>query len=230
MSATPIPDDARFELKFAAAENAYNHLQSWLRLHSEVFVRSYPSRRVNNVYFDRFEYASYLEGNEGSSSRTKVRYRWYGDSALPDSGRFEAKVRQNRFGWKHWYPVDGISSSVASWADVKQYILSAIPAHARWWLVEYCCPVVINRYDREYWVSRNTGIRATLDLRQSIYDQRYAVAINTWARTEMPPTVVLELKAPARAEAAISQLVANLPVSISRNSKYCSAVDALRGF
>lgn len=223
-------ETARFELKFVTGERAYHDLEDWLRRHSEAFVRPFPSRRVNTVYFDRFGYDSYGDSTQGVSSRVKVRYRWYGDSALPESGQLEVKVRRNRLGWKHCYSVNGISCPSKSWAEVNECILGATPAGAGYWLLEYPHPIVLCRYYRDYWVSRSTGIRATIDRNQSIYDQRYSTTINVSTRTEIPRTVVLEVKGPAGAEAAISQLVSDLPLPLSRHSKYCGAVDALHGF
>ena len=230
MKTSPSRETARFELKFVAAESAYHDLQSWIRQHPDAFVQPFPCRRVNNVYFDRLGYDSYLDSVEGLPVRTKIRYRWYGDSATPEAGQLEVKLRRHRLGWKQSYAVEVMEPSIASWAAVKGYIRDAIPAQARWWLVEYGWPVVLNRYDREYWVSRETGIRVTLDRGQSIYDQRYAATINTSASTEIPRTVVLEIKGPPDVEETISKLVADLPMVLSRNSKYCSAVAALCNF
>ena len=47
-----IPADARLEIKFVAETSRYHELEQWIRLHPAGFRKSYPPRRVNNIYFD----------------------------------------------------------------------------------------------------------------------------------------------------------------------------------
>ena len=112
---------------------------------------------------------------------------------------------------------------------MKSRILQALPGHAKWWIQEYGCPILINRYERDYWVSRNHGIRATIDRNLRVYDQRYSGTINTTKRMNISQHVVLEIKGPTGAADAMSELVADLPLPLTRYSKYCAGVDALRG-
>lgn len=224
-----LEDVARFELKFVTAETAYHELTGWLRQHPAAFYRPYPPRQINNVYFDRFDYDSYEDSMAGISAREKVRYRWYGDAELPQPGQLEIKLRKNRLGWKKSYPVAGLSGTATSWNRIKREILEGMPREAGWWLHEYDWPILINRYERDYWVSRGNGIRATIDRQLRVYDQRYSSRVNTLRRSDMSRYIVLEVKGPSRSAEVLSEIVTKLPLPLSRHSKYCNAVDILRG-
>ena len=80
--------EERHEVKFAAYATAIRGmLRHWLHMHPAGFFSPYPERQVNNVYFDTWDYRAYAENLAGVSERSKVRYRWYGDSA-GSGGRF----------------------------------------------------------------------------------------------------------------------------------------------
>lgn len=224
-----LEEAARFELKFVAAETAYHDLVAWLQQHREAFYRPYPRRQINNVYFDRFDYDCYEDSISGTSAREKVRFRWYGEAELPQPGQLEIKLRRNRFGWKRSYPVPGLSGTATTWNHVKREILEGLPRDARWWLHEYGCPILINRYERDYWVSRRNEIRATIDRRLRVYDQRYSGRVNISRRLDVSRQVVLEIKGPSGSAEVLSEIVMRLPLPLSRHSKYCNALDLLRG-
>lgn len=228
-SAASLLEAARYELKFVAAEIAYHDLVAWLQQHKEAFYRPYPRRQINNVYFDRFDFDCYEDSISGTSAREKVRYRWYGDAELPQPGQLEIKLRRNRFGWKRNFPVTSLSGTATTWNDMKREILEGLPRDARWWLHEYGCPILINRYERDYWVSRRNGIRATVDRHLRVYDQRYSGRINTSRRVDVSREIVLEVKGPSGSAEVLSEIVTKLPLPLTRHSKYCNALDLLRG-
>lgn len=224
-----VQEGARHELKFVAIETCERDVRYWLRNHSAGFFRPYPTRQVNNVYFDRPDYDSYAVSTEGVSARVKVRYRWYGEDSAPRPGQLEVKLRRNRLGWKESYPVPDLPTGLRRWTEIRRAILERLPAEGRWWLLEHDRPIVINHYEREYWVSRDGGIRATIDRRPVVYDQRLRATVNVSARAEMPRPVVLEIKCAAGSTADASRAVADLPLPLARHSKYCAAVETLHG-
>ena len=226
-----VPENARLEIKFTANELEVDVLKRWLKLHSAGFYSPFPDRWVNNVYFDTFECFAYTENLSGSSARTKVRYRWYGEEALPQSGTLEVKCKRNYFGWKlrfraHTAPAAGNSS----WREIRNNLIGQLKPEAKIWLESNPQPVMMNRYHRQYFVTRDDKIRATIDAQQQVFDQRYKPRPNLKNAANLPRTMVLELKFDRSDRDLASKIVQGLPLRISRNSKYMIAVQAINGF
>ena len=103
MNKGAIPLEARLEIKYTAPETEYHRLFHWVKHHKHGFFVHYPDRIVNNIYFDSQDYSSFWETLSGFSSRTKVRYRWYGETFSPEEGILEFKNRKNQYTWKDSY-------------------------------------------------------------------------------------------------------------------------------
>ena len=116
MNKGAIPLEARLEIKYTAPETEYHRLFHWVKHHKHGFFVHYPDRIVNNIYFDSQDYSSFWETLSGFSSRTKVRYRWYGESFFPKEGILEFKNRKNQYTWKDSYKlsIDLLNTST-SW-------------------------------------------------------------------------------------------------------------------
>ena len=230
MIVPPDPDGVRQELKFVAAETAYHELEAWLHAQPQGFRRAYPSRRINNIYFDCADFVAYGDSVSGASSRAKVRYRWYGAEPYPDAGQLEVKLRRDRVGWKSTYPVESLDGSIRHRAAIARHILGALPLEGKIWLFEYDQILIMNRYVRNYWTSSDGILRVTLDHDQVMCDQRYSSLMNCEKVTNAPRTVVLEVKYSSKDGEHASRLVSTLPLTLSRHSKYCNAVKLVEGF
>ena len=230
MTVAADPAEVRQELKFVGAETTYHELEAWLRAQPQGFRRAYPSRRINNIYFDCADFVAYQNSVSGASSRAKVRYRWYGAEPYPDVGQFEVKLKRDRVGWKLTYPVEGLDGTIHRRSAIGRYILDALPPEGRVWLFEYDQILIMNRYVRDYWTSSDGTLRVTLDHDQVIYDQRYSSLMNCRKAANTPRTVVLEVKYSSKDAEHVSRLVSTLPLALSRHSKYCNAVSLVEGF
>jgi len=220
--------DLRYEVKFATHAVQRYKLQRWLLDHAAGFTSPYPARRVNNVYFDTWDLQAYSENLAGISRRTKVRYRWYGDSAGPVPGKLEAKHRRNRLGWKERFEVAmRVWTPGWSWLDFRYALVEQLSPAARLWLDANPQPVFINRYDREYFVSGDGLVRATIDTGQAAFDQRFGTLPNFRSAAVLQDTVVLEIKFAPEQRQLASQLLATVPVRLGRHSKYMNAVRAI---
>jgi hypothetical protein len=222
-------DDRRHELKFTAAEWHFHRLHAWLRMRPEGFRRAYPNRRVNNVYFDRGDFEFFRDSVEGSTARVKVRYRWYGKSRLPGPGRLEMKQRRNQLGWKKVFDIGSLDPELRRWPDIRARIIQQQPLEGRRWLQACDIYLIVNSYLREYWVSADGRLRVTFDRHQMVFDQRYGAPVNVTRAAPIDPMLVMEVKCPPHAVLAASRLVGDLPLTLCRNSKYCSAIDAITG-
>jgi hypothetical protein len=223
-----VPDTARQEIKFVANLLNYGAIDQWLKLHSLGFYEAFPERIVNNVYFDTFELAAYDENLAGVSQRTKVRYRWYGESQGPSAGRLEIKQKRNQYGWKQIFKVpEAPWHSGISWIDVRKSIALQGGGAASVWLDQNPVAVMINRYLRRYYLSACGRIRITLDFDQQVWDQRYHPSPSFTRPANLPETFVVECKCDRAERDLASRVLLGMPIRVSRHSKYMNAVSAI---
>jgi SPX domain protein involved in polyphosphate accumulation len=223
-----VPEGCRYEIKFVGRSSEHHRLRGWLRQNFVGFGTAYPDRIVNNIYFDSFDYDSFAQNLSGASQRTKLRYRWYGESVTPDRGDLELKCKRNFFGWK-------LRSGVAekpyetgdSWRLVRQRMMAQVNPEGRLWLGQHPFPVLINRYHREYFESSDRRIRATIDSGLTIYDQRYKPALNVTRRANIAPTIVIEFKFAREDRDYASDAIQGIPIRVGRHSKYMFGVSAI---
>jgi hypothetical protein len=230
MNKGAIPSEARLEIKYTAPETEYHRLFYWVRHHPHGFFVHYPDRIVNNIYFDSQDYSSFWETLSGFSSRTKVRYRWYGGSFLPEEGTLKFKNRKNQYTWKDSYKlsIDLLNTST-SWEAFFKSLEGSLSHEARCRFQENPVPILINCYKRNYFINRDHTIRMTLDTGLKIFDQRYSSSPNLNRKAILPASVILELKFSEEKREQVSQIFSDMPVSMSRNSKYVFGVRGIRG-
>jgi hypothetical protein len=228
MTSDAYSPERRIEKKYIAREDALPHIMAWVSQHPARFREHHPTRWVNNLYFDSYEYTAYDHNLAGISRRAKMRFRWYGARTNLFPGTLELKLKRNDFGWKEAARVE--SAAEASNLDFKNLIKvlrSSTPSRYRYWIDSFPCPVLANRYSRRYFISANENIRVTIDKDLMSADQRFNRRL-TWHRTGITPRlVILEVKVDrlARAEAAIA--VGNVPIRGSRFSKYVNGIQAI---
>lgn len=222
---TLVPDDARIETKFVTRPVELERLRIWLRLHPLNFYSPFEDRWVNNVYFDTSDYHSFDQNVSGVSTRNKLRYRWYGENSLPDTGVLEVKSKRNQFGWKQHFKVKKPPFTEGDgWNTFRVNLVQQLGATAKLWLDENPVPIIINRYYRRYYVSHDNDIRVTIDTNQSVFDQRYKPYPNVNRKTHLPDTMVIELKYDRDKRHLATQVVQSIPVRTGRNSKYVIGV------
>jgi len=220
--------EERHEVKFAAYVTEYAGLRHWLHMHPAGFFSPYPDRQVNNVYFDTWDYRAYAENLAGVSERSKVRFRWYGESDGPAAGSLEVKQKRNHFGWKLRFPISEPPYHPGDdWHDIRLSIRSQLAADGRLWLDHNPLPIMINRYRREYFETADRLIRATIDLDQRVYDQRSGAVPNFHSAAIMQETLVVEFKFARADRPQAVKLLGKMPLRIGRHSKYMNAVRAI---
>ena len=228
MSYGSIPSRARLEIKYIAPEIEYHRLLHWVQHHFHGFFVHYPDRIINNIYFDSQNYGSFWETLSGFSSRAKIRYRWYGASFFPKEGTLEFKNRKNQYTWKDSYKLStNLLTENTNWKTFFGKLAGSLPHEGKCRLQENPVPVLINRYKRNYFINRDHTIRITLDTGLEIFDQRYSPSPNFIRRTIPPRYVVLELKFAEKKREHAAQIFWDIPVNMSRNSKYVSGVRGL---
>lgn len=224
-----VPTSARMEVKFEADESRLHEILHWLRLHPCNFSRAYPMRRVNNVYFDSPDYLAVADNLAGTSARTKVRLRWYGEGSDIVSGTLELKRKRNGFGWKLRYPLEVPSREHGtSWRGFQRAIAKQLPADGRHWMTITSQPTLINVYRRRYLLSADGKVRVTIDTDQKVWDQRVKPYLNLRTQANLLPRMIVEVKFDRRDRQIASLAVQGMPIRVSRHSKYLTGAAAIR--
>jgi hypothetical protein len=221
------PDAARFEIKFVGPDRLHDVVEWWIRVHPAGFVEPYPQRRVSNLYFDTYAYGAYEQNLMGSSVRQKLRLRWYGESHQPEQASLEVKLRRNRLGWKLSHPVKALPLEGVRWSEVRRKLRAQLPDPPRLWIDANPFPILINRYERRYFLSSDRRVRLTLDWDQRTFDQRGSTLPNLCRPAPVPRVVVVELKFDPEDRRRVVEIVQGLPLRVSRYSKYIVGVQAI---
>ncbi len=226
MSTLYAPDTARHEIKFVAARPFLGHLQAWLKSSSAGFSIAYPQRRINNIYFDTPDYQLLSDSLGGSSIRSKIRYRWYGETAVETvAGTLEVKYKRDNTGWKLLFPSESaVVVSGAKLSGIKRQISSTLAPDGRQFLQVAPMPVIANSYLRQYYISSSGHIRATIDTRLSFFEQRLSSSINLTNPVPLADVVVFEAKCLSKHRAELSGILADIPLRQGRFSKYSTGI------
>jgi len=225
-----VPESARQEIKFVTNHYNYHEIILWIRMNEHNFVNAYQDRWINSIYFDTYDYHSYVANLSGQSARTKLRYRWYGKKKYPSAGQLEVKIKRNFFGWKKTFPVANDPYKEGdNWRKVIKNIACQLPGDVAHMLRSYNFPVIINRYKRSYYVSSDKKIRITVDRSQTVYDQRHKAFPELDRESNLPDTVVTEIKFDRNDSRIANKIMQGFPVRVSRHSKYMNAVDSVSG-
>lgn len=211
----------RYEIKFIAEPLEYHRVLNWLRQHNSCLETEYPDRQGNNIYFDSHNHHSYCDNIYGSSSKSKVRFRWYGNSKEPQNGSLEIKCKRNQLNWKLIYKVQEELGG-CDWRTLCSEIRRQLPAEGKKWMEMNPLPVLINRYQRKYFVSRDKKVRVTLDSDLDIYDQSRKRFPNYSSKSNLPKVLVLEVKFPRELRDHVVHMFGGIPLRASRFSKYVS--------
>lgn len=226
-----IPKNSRYELKFITHDINYSLIKKYLNLSKLVFKKEHQNRFINNIYFDSLDFDSLKSNIYGISSRLKLRYRWYGDLKNSNSGALELKFKRNVFGWKKRFTISNlIMNEKIDWKSIISTIKKFLPLSTKILLENYRVPILINRYEREYYISIDRKIRATIDKKQIVFDQRNFRYPNLRKKTYFQPHIVIEFKYDRNCSKNIQNSLSDFPIRIGRNSKYVNSARSVLGF
>ena len=85
-------------------------------------------------------------------------------------------------------------------------------------------PVLLNHYQREYYITPDDAVRVTFDYDQRAYDQRLTPRPNLDAPLLLEDVVIIEVKADGAQEEQVREVIRHFPLPRSRNSKYVNGV------
>ena len=171
----------------------------------------YHERWVNNLYVDSPEADAYWDNVDGLSSRSKTRFRWYGEAAGIQKVRAERKIKLDDVNRKLTHDLGELDTRMAP-SMLFQHITKRIKdlEASDFYHSLIQAPSLINRYRRLYFLNADESVRITIDSDLSYFNPNNGLSAQAQDR------IVIELKAPA--EHPIAQDL--VPSQLYKSSKY----------
>ncbi|MSP90451.1 MAG: VTC domain-containing protein [Myxococcales bacterium] len=225
------PGPLRHEVKWLVRAEEGARLAAWVRTHRAGFRSGFADRVVTSVYYDSVVLEDFLANGAGLSLREKVRLRWYGATWTPVQAQLEVKGRIDTVGWKASAAMAAsLDLHRQTWREITALLRAAVTGTALQPHIDARPePVLITRYRRSYFLSRDERLRVTIDA------DVVAMAQIGRMRPELRQTVhqhrvlVVELKCAAAERDLAGDALRDLPWRTGRHSKYASGVTAWLG-
>lgn len=217
----------RYELKMVYEGAALAAARGWLRTHPFLFRPIFAPRQVNNVYFDTLEHDWMLDHIDGAPRRAKLRLRWYGDKWGFSFSQLELKVKEGRLGRKTITPItDAIDLARMTWPEIQRLLESRCGEPFRT-LLTGTRPVLINTYQRDYFISADGDIRATLDTALRAYSQTFGLSPEIRAAQPLRDLTIIELKAAPEQHEQLAEALTAFPASCIQFSKFLNGMESV---
>ncbi|MBT5558750.1 MAG: VTC domain-containing protein [Proteobacteria bacterium] len=230
MKGDKVLSNARYELKFNAKSSRYCDVINTIENDNAFYYRPYEPRIVNNIYFDTCDLDAFQQNVSGATSRSKLRLRWYGDTANLKSGALELKLRRNRYGWKLQDTVKlGCGLLDFDYGELARLLIAQVDSEMQLQLLHSPIPTLINTYKRDYFVSADSKVRVTVDQGMRFFDQRFSNRVSLDREGMSPELIVVEYKSAVEDAADLERAIRNVRLVRTRNSKYVIGVSSILG-
>lgn len=221
---------ARFERKCVVEAEHYDWLACWVEERALAFRHAFPGRIVQSLYLDSGGLDDLGDNLGGVAQRQKIRLRWYGASSAIERAALEVKCKRSQLGIKLSYPIElPAPLDELSFPELTRSISGQLPEDARSLVERASRAVVKTRYWREYLVSGDGRVRATIDRDIRVYDQSEYTRVNDVRPVPFPDLVVLELKYDSLLDSEVRAALGPLPRRLVRFSKYAVGVQTILG-
>ena len=222
----PDSADYRYERKFVCPQQPL--IDALVKVHPAGFSQMHPTRWVNNVYLDSWNLDSYEDNAAGVAKRQKLRIRWYGsDERGAVDAVLERKMKAGHVGVKQRVPLGVMPAETMFTAPgVRRALANASVGCGLQAQLASLVPVLLNRYQRDYYASRDGRLRLTVDRRQQFaaFRRMGDGAPPVWRHLD---EVVLELKYAVCDEERAAQATQVIPFRLARHSKYVCGIDLI---
>lgn len=218
----------RYERKYVVRGLPVQVVESIIKMNPAGFSEIFHRRQVNNIYFDTFGLKSYFDRIAGTSNSIKMRIRWYGEffREIPRSF-LEFKIKRGPLGKKYIYELDSFClDRNFSTVSVRALLQSSKVPEFLKVSFESVEPVILNKFNRKYFLSADTKFRLTIDSEIRYYrmDNFLNMFMDSFSDRD---TVVVEIKYSRDDDDSVAAVTNFLPFRISRNSKYINALECL---
>ena len=209
----------RFERKWVYNDVDYLTLFIALLRSNFFFSIHYPKRKINSLYFDDLNYSSIRENLDGTNKKIKYRIRWYGLKEIINNPIFEIKSKKGFETQKKFFKIEKINKLSLFNQKNLDIITEIINNESK--IQKKIYPVLTTHYDREYYISNNKLIRATLDYNlQSIFVKKNE-DLNIIRQNYS--NITLEIKYDINLDKYVRDNLKTISARLSRNSKYCNS-------
>lgn len=213
-------EEFRNEKKIFVVESE-NYIIQYLKFFK--FNEIFKERRINSIYFDRYDYRNYYETDDGEKYRSKTRLRWYGEIFSSNiNGSLENKIKINNRNNKIINKIKNINfQNEICTKYIKNKIFSQLVSkNVTKIKLKNEQPTSIITYQRRYF--KNNEIRITLDknlLTKRLYnlDKLYK-RNNFFSKNKFK---ILEIKYNEKNDEDVMQITNRFNYNIGKFSKYC---------
>ncbi|WP_231686452.1 polyphosphate polymerase domain-containing protein [Corynebacterium deserti] len=238
----------RFEIKYLIPEHEVPALREQLAERMYTDPLSPPGGyRVESLYFDSPDLRCYTEKIEGLKFRRKFRIRSYGEGVLGPNSKVSAEIKQRvnkvtqkrRLDLPFIYALalgDSTGVAVGERVDVDK-LLASVPEVQHNLVREIASfaqnyrlrPIATTKYHREAFVGvdAEASSRVTIDHGVSGRDRDFLLGQDFDDRPTVTPGIaVVEIKCDERVPFWLTDMTAQLEMSVIRMSKYCQTIEA----
>ena len=216
----------RYERKFLVDQLDEHQTKALIRRHPSHFYEPYPPRYVNNFYLDTPAMDNYYDNIGGSGDRRKVRIRWYGELfGQINKPILEFKIKQGMVGTKRHFafPDFRLENGYCDEFLMEKIKDSPLPPEVKI-ILQNQDVVLMNRYFRHYYATRDDRFRVTLDTHLSFY--RIGRLHNTFAHQQTDHmNIVVELKYEIEHDLSAFKVSSFFPFRVTKSSKYVQGIE-----
>ncbi len=217
----------RYERKYRIDKMQASAVKQTIKMMPHGFKKAFENRIVNNIYFDDPDYVKLRENRDGIANRNKLRVRWYGE-VLENDLTLEIKGKKNDLGTKEHFKID--LNFVQNLSELTEKVkVASRKKDAKIY------PVIMNQYERSYFVTADQKIRITVDeqlrffplFNKSLSTSLEEVKVfrkHLWYET---PSIILEMKYDKDAFERANKIGQVLPFRLTKYSKYAMGLQHL---
>lgn len=209
----------RYERKWIYRSNDHLTLIHSLIRSNLFFNKQYPNRRVNSIYFDDINHSSIRQNLDGISEKKKIRVRWYGAQNQLVNPVLEIKNKKGLETKKETYKISELDG--LKFPDFKNLDLIKNTVNSQKKSKNTILPILTTNYDRQYFVSNNGKIRATID-----YNLK-SIHLKNPSQIEIvknfSSTCILEVKYPTNLDKYVRLNLREITLRLSKNSKFINS-------
>lgn len=223
-SKTNKSENLRYERKFVFEGTNIKDVVTLIKLNNALFSEIYEERTVNSMYFDTHGFQLYSENVSGSSERSKVRVRWYGDNiGLMHDSKLEIKSKSGNIGDKNTFDLGNFRTH-DFYDNYGRYVNSDQIDPNHQFFLKTLAPVLIISYTRRYFMSADKAFRITLDYNLNFYDIR--TSLNKRKKI-LSNISVMELKYKSKDDDRAAYITNQFPYRYSKCSKYVIGLESI---
>ena len=209
----------RFERKWILRNGNYLMLINSLLRSNFFFKFQYPKRKVNSIYFDNSGYSSIKENLDGISNKKKIRLRWYGDQNKLIKPILEIKSKKGSETRKESLTLNKLDNMNYLTSGNLKIIVEEVNRLIN--LKKIIFPVLTTHYERQYFVSNQNNIRATVDTNLESIFLKNLSELNQ--KKKFSPQCILELKYSTKIDRLVRYKLDQMSLRLSKNSKYINS-------